>query len=315
MKIGRYRDETGSERLGVVIGTRGSQTVLNLQLAACGRYGKLQAPFMTMDALIASGPPGLERANGTVEWAIREGETAWLQSEPQVRWDLPVTPRNILAGGMNFARHREEVIRVNGPGQSHTDFPMGFVKLAQSMVPTRSEVARPKGVVQFDYEVEIGAVISRPTREVSVSRGLNAVFGYTIMNDLSAREIQLKEMANQSILLGKNFPGFGPLGPWILTADDVPDPTVLDLELRVNGEVRQRSSCSDLIFGFAQMVSHWSRLGLERGDILTTGTPEGIALARRPDPVPFFLKPGDVVEAEVALIGVLETRIVEEVRQ
>ena len=311
MKIGRYQDDSGTERLGVVLGEAGSLSVLDLQQAARASLGSALPHLASMDALMEAGTAGLTLADDVIEWARREGEQAWFQPEPQVRWQLPVAPRNVLAGGMNFTRHRDEVIRVNGPGQSHSEFPMGFVKLAQSMVPTRTDVARPKGVEQFDYEIEVAAVIGSRADNLAEGEALGVVFGYTVMNDLSAREWQMKEMANQSILLGKNFPGFGPLGPWILTADEVPDPSVFDLELRVNGEVRQRSSCSDLIFGFAAMVAHWSRMGLDRGDILTTGTPEGIALAQRPDPTPFFLKPGDVVEAEVAQIGVLETRIVE----
>ncbi len=310
MKLGRYQDTAGRERVGAVLAQSAGLRVLDLA-AASSAHGKAEGAFASMDALMQGGKAALEAASATAEWAERDGEESWFTPEPQVRWLTPVAPRNVIAGGMNFARHREEVIRLNGKGNSHTDFPMGFIKLAQSMVPTRSEVERPEGVVQFDYEIEVAAVIGSHVRDVREDHALGAVFGYTIMNDLSARELQLREMANQSILIGKNFPGFGPLGPWILTADEVPDPSVLDIELRVNGQVRQRSSCADLIFGFAPMVAHWSRMGLSRGDVITTGTPEGIALAQRPDPSPYFLKPGDVVEAEVAQIGVLETRIVE----
>ena len=131
-----------------------------------------------------------------------------------------------------------------------------------------------------------------------------------MFNDLSAREWQLAEMRNQLLMLGKNFPGFGPVGPYILTADAVPDPSALVLWLEVNGERRQHSDCSDLIFGFDEMVAFWSRAGLEAGDLISTGTPDGVALHRKPDPGPFFLKPGDLVHAGVDQIGVLETRIV-----
>lgn len=311
MKIGRYQDDSCGERLGAVHAGTTRLRVLDLQAAARARHGALPATLASMDALMAGGPGALAAVTEAFAWALCEGEEAWWRPEPEVRWLLPVAPRNVLAGGMNFARHRDEVIRVNGKGQSHTDFPMGFVKLAQSMVATRSNVARPEGVRQLDYEIEVAAVIGTEAVDVQRREALRSVFGYTVMNDLSAREWQMREMANQSILLGKNFPGFGPLGPWILTADEVPDPSVLDLELRVNGEVRQRSSCRDLIFGFDEMVAHWSRMGLRRGDVLTTGTPEGIALARRPDPEPFFLRPGDHVEAEVPQIGVLVTHIVD----
>jgi 2-keto-4-pentenoate hydratase/2-oxohepta-3-ene-1,7-dioic acid hydratase in catechol pathway len=185
---------------------------------------------------------------------------------------------------------------------------MGFIKLSSSMVPTRSTVHRPMGCEWFDYEVEATAVIGSSVTNVNEADGLKAIFGYTILNDLSAREMQRKEMANQSILLGKNYPDLGPLGPWILTADEVPDPSVLNVRLTVNGEVRQEASCSDLIFPFPALVSHWSKMGLARGDLITVGSPEGVAIGR-PDPLPFYLKSGDVISAEVTQIGALETYI------
>jgi 5-carboxymethyl-2-hydroxymuconate isomerase len=151
-------------------------------------------------------------------------------------------------------------------------------------------------------------VIGRAVERVSEERALSAVFGYTILNDLSARELQRKEMANQSIVLGKNFPGFGPLGPWITTADEIPDPSVLELELTVNGETRQKTDCRNLIFPFPRMIAHWSRMGLDKGDLITTGSPEGVAIGR-PDPMPFYLQPGDVVRATVKQVGTLETTI------
>jgi 5-carboxymethyl-2-hydroxymuconate isomerase len=151
-------------------------------------------------------------------------------------------------------------------------------------------------------------VIGRACERVSEERALDAVFGYTVLNDLSARELQRKEMANQSILIGKNFPGFGPLGPWITTADELPDPSVMEVELKVNGEVRQQADCRNLIFPFPRLIAHWSRMGLDRGDLITTGSPEGVAIGR-PDPLPFYLQPGDVVHATVRQVGTLETTI------
>jgi 2-keto-4-pentenoate hydratase/2-oxohepta-3-ene-1,7-dioic acid hydratase in catechol pathway len=186
---------------------------------------------------------------------------------------------------------------------------MGFIKLPGCMVPTRSEVRRPAGVEWFDYEIEPCAVVGRFAQDVAERDALRHVFGYTILNDLSARELQRKEMANQAILLGKNFPGFAPVGPWITTADEIPDPSKIAMELRVNGEVRQHATCEELIFGFGAMVAHWSKMGLAPGTLISTGSPEGVAISRRPDPAPFFLKPGDVVEAEVEQVGTLVTRI------
>jgi 2-keto-4-pentenoate hydratase/2-oxohepta-3-ene-1,7-dioic acid hydratase in catechol pathway len=309
MKIGRFRGADGAERLGVVLGeTRGEQRVLDLGAAMAARGG---APSPgTMDALIESGERGLQAARDAVERAQRDGDERWFRAEPEVPWMLPIRVRNCIAGGRNFAAHREETLEYwkKQGAKLHSEIPMGFIKLASSMVPTRSVVRRPPETEWFDYEVEATAVIGRACERVSEERALEAVFGYTILNDLSARELQRKEMANQSILLGKNFPGLGPLGPWITTADEVPDPSVLRVELRVNGEVRQQADCRDLIFPFPRMIAHWSRMGLDRGDLVTTGSPEGVAIGR-PDPMAFYLKPGDVVHAIVDRVGTLETTI------
>jgi 2-keto-4-pentenoate hydratase/2-oxohepta-3-ene-1,7-dioic acid hydratase in catechol pathway len=311
MRIGRYQMAgTVGERLGVVLPDGENLRVLDLGTALQARGQG--SPFdNTMDSLMAAGPAGLDAANEAVAWAQREGNAAWFMAEPGVHWLVPVAVRNCIAGGRNFGAHMAESLEYwkQRGVQAHTEIPMGFIKLASSMVPTRSVVQRPPETQWFDYEIEATAVIGRRIERVSEKDALSAVFGYTILNDLSARELQRKEMQNQSILLGKNLPGLGPLGPWILTADEVPDPSVLDLELTVNGEVRQQASCTDLIFGFPGLVAHWSRMGLDRGDLITTGSPEGVAISRKPDPGPFYLKPGDVVRATVRQIGTLETRI------
>lgn len=309
MKVGRYRGGDGEERLGVVLEAGAGLQVLDLG-AAVSAHGR-QAPFVnSMNSLIDAGRAGLDAAYAAIDWARREGDAGWFAPEPGVDWMLPVQVRNCIMGGRNFGKHVEETLeywRKQG-AKFHFEFPMGFVKLPSVMVPTRSTVARPPEVNWFDYEIEATAVIGRRADRIAEERALDAVFGYTILNDLSARELQRKEMANQSILIGKNLPGFGPLGPWILTADEVPDPAALKLRLTVNDEVRQEADCGDLIFPFPKMIAHWSRMGLDRGDLITTGSPEGVAIGR-PDPDRFYLKPGDVVRATVEQIGTLETRI------
>lgn len=316
MKIGRYagkgRDGAAQERLGVVHEGKGRSdhaSVLDL-IAAMQAHGKLAEVPLTMDEFIDGGSAMLQAGYEAIEWAMREGQEHWWTDEPSVPWMTPLNVRNCIAGGRNFAAHRDEVLEYwkKQGAKIHSEIPMGFIKLASSMVPTRSVVKRPEGCTWFDFEVEATVVIGRQALDVKAGDALKAVFGYTILNDLSARELQRQEMANQSILLGKNFPGLGPLGPWILTADEVPDPSALDVRLTVNGELRQQASCSDLIFPFEELIAHWSRLGLARGDLITTGSPEGVAIGR-PDPLPFYLRPGDVVRAEVTQVGVLETVI------
>lgn len=310
MKIGRYSGKDGHERLGVVLEQGSALQVLDLG-AALQAHKQVSHFVNTMDAFIAAGEASLQAARETIEWATRQGTAAWFTDEKSVPWMIPVLARNCIAGGRNFGAHRAETLEywTKQGAKLHSEIPMGFIKLASVMVPTRTAVKRPPETQWFDYEIEATAVIGKKVERVSEDQALDAIFGYTILNDLSARELQRKEMANQSILLGKNFPGFGPLGPWITTSDEIPDPAVLELELRVNGEIRQQANCNDLIFPFAKMVAHWSRMGLDRGDLITTGSPEGVAIGR-PDPLPFYLQPGDVVQATVKQIGTLETRIV-----
>jgi 2-keto-4-pentenoate hydratase/2-oxohepta-3-ene-1,7-dioic acid hydratase in catechol pathway len=309
MKIGRMDGGRGNERLGVVVVHDGAEQVLDL--TAAGQASRKSLPA-TMQAMIESGQRALGDAYDVLDWALREGEASWLTPEPQVAWLTPVTPRTMICAGRNFGRHKDESLGYwtkQGTTGIHFDFPCGFIQLPHTLVPHRATVARPEDVMEFDYEVEVAAVIGKPALRVSEADALDHVFGYTIFNDLSARDWQKKEMRNQMIMLGKNFPGFGPIGPWILTADEAPDPSKLVLDLKVNGRTLQHETCADMIFGFPQLVAFWSKVGLQPGDLIASGTPEGVALHRKPDPFEFYLKPGDVVHAGVEGIGVLETRI------
>jgi 2-keto-4-pentenoate hydratase/2-oxohepta-3-ene-1,7-dioic acid hydratase in catechol pathway len=311
MKVGRLKGDNGAERLGMVVPVNGQEQVLDLEKAAKAKGGGL--PFAnTMSAFIDEGKRGLDLGYETAQWAQRERNPQWYAALNAVQWLIPVDTRTFLCAGRNFGRHRDESLGFwtkQGVNSVHFEFPTGFIQLPNTLVPHGATVACPEDVKEFDYEVEATAVIGKKIERVSEKKALEAIFGYTVFNDLSAREWQRKEMQNQMILVGKNFPGFGPIGPWILTADEVPDPSVLVLDLKVNGEKRQHELCSDMIFGFPQLVSFWSRVGLDRGDLIASGTPEGVAMHRKPDPFAFYLKSGDVVHASVAQIGVLETRI------
>jgi acylpyruvate hydrolase len=307
MKIGRYAGR-GGERLGVVLAQGGTQQVLDLA-AAVQAHGKAKVAA-SMNGFVDGGKAQLDAGYAVIEWARREGDAAWWMDEATVPWMTPIEVRNCIAGGRNFAAHRAETLEywTKQGAKLHSEIPMGFIKLASCMVPTRSTVKRPAGCGWFDYEVEATAVIGRPLQDASEKEALDGIFGYTVLNDLSAREMQRKEMANQSILLGKNYPDLGPLGPWILTADEVPDPSALEVRLTVNGQERQHAYCADLIFSIPALVAHWSKMGLARGDLVTVGSPEGVAIGR-PTPMDFYLQPGDVVRAEVVQVGVLETTI------
>lgn len=311
MKLVRFtlRDSAG-ERLGVLAGSLTDPYVLDLaSMPWAAEYNGLPA---TMMQAIAAGQAGLDAVQAVARRAGLDRDAPWARDPGDVVWLTPVPPRSCIAAGRNFGAHRLESIRGNPTAGAgfQSDFPTGFIKLGRVLVGHRAEVKRPEDVEQMDYEAEIAVVLGQDLLNASRRQANEAIFGYTIMNDLSAREWQLAEMRNQLVMMGKNFPGFGPLGPCILTADEVPDPTALRIWLKVNGELRQQSDCSDLIFQFDELVAFWSRVGLQAGDLISSGTPEGVALHRKPDPRPYFLKPGDIVHTGVDQIGVLETRII-----
>ena len=222
----------------------------------------------------------------------------------------PITqPAKYIAAGRNYASHLKEsqaIWAARGKTIERAPHPTAFVKFASAITASGTAIRIPPGVDSVDYEIELVIVIGRrAAHNVDGASALNYVAGYTIGNDVGARKLQRYEMEHQiGLTLSKNFPTFAPLGPWIVTADEIPDPQALELELTVDGEVRQQANTDSMIFGVAELVSYWSQVGLAPGDMITTGTPSGVAIAR-PDPEPYYLKPGNVVVATIERIGEL----------
>jgi acylpyruvate hydrolase len=230
-----------------------------------------------------------------------------------IRLGPPITrPGKFIATGRNYGAHLREsqaIWAARGRKVDGATFPTAFVKFPSAIIATEECIVIPPNVEAVDYEIELVVVIGRAAHNVPVDAALDYVAGYTICNDVGARQIQKQEMEHQiGLVMSKNFPSFAPLGPWIVTADEIPDPQVLALTLKVNNEVRQHASTEDMIFNVATLVSYWSRLGLAPGDMISTGTPSGVALAR-PDPDRYYLKPGDVVEASIERIGTLRNGV------
>ncbi len=226
----------------------------------------------------------------------------------RVRLMAPVPrPGALVSAGKNFSDHVSEMSSKKGPSN-----PVAFLKLPGSVIGPEDEIPHPPEVKNFDYEVELAVVIGKPCVDVSVDEALDYVAGYSAFNDISARDVIRVENKTGIHLMGKSFPGFAPMGPYLVTADEIPDPQRLKLWLRVNGETRQDSNLGYMIFKIPDMIAYWSQMGLNPGDVLTTGTPRGVAAGRKPDQTPWWLKPGDVVEAEVENIGRLRNRIVAE---
>jgi 2-keto-4-pentenoate hydratase/2-oxohepta-3-ene-1,7-dioic acid hydratase in catechol pathway len=207
-------------------------------------------------------------------------------------------PRNIICVGLNYRRHAEE------SGVPIPPNPILFAKFSNSIIGPDDEIKLPSFTSQVDYEAELGVVIGKRASGVSVADALDYVLGYTCVNDVSARDVQF---ADSQWVRGKAFDTFCPWGPHIATTDEITDPQKLGIRCRVNGETLQDSNTADMIFGVAEIVSFISQaITLEPGDLIATGTPEGVGFARTP---PIYLKPGDVVEIEIDGIGTLSNPV------
>ena len=207
-------------------------------------------------------------------------------------------PGKILCIGLNYRDHAAET------GKPLPTVPMLFAKFANSVVPDGATVSIPAATTQVDWEAELGVVIGRTVRDVPVDHALDAVAGYCCVNDLSARDLQ---RSTTQFTLGKAIDGFLPMGPWLVTRDEVPDPQDLAISCTVNGRLAQKSSTREMVFGVAELVSFLSRtMTLEPGDVIATGTPPGVGVARTP---PWFLQPGDEVVVEIERLGRLTTHM------
>jgi 2-keto-4-pentenoate hydratase/2-oxohepta-3-ene-1,7-dioic acid hydratase in catechol pathway len=214
---------------------------------------------------------------------------------------LPVIPEpdKILCVGLNYASHAGEVGRAL-PAQ-----PSIFSRLHNTLVPHGGAIVRPNASIAFDYEGELAVVIGERCRHVPRAQALSVVAGYTCFLDGSVRDFQ-----KHSVTAGKNFPATGPLGPWMVTTDVIPDPQALTLTTRLNGAVVQQDSTDHMIFDVATIIEYLSTVTwLEPGDIIATGTPDGVGLGRKP---PLWMKGGDRVEVEISGIGTLSVNVIDE---
>jgi 2-keto-4-pentenoate hydratase/2-oxohepta-3-ene-1,7-dioic acid hydratase in catechol pathway len=207
-------------------------------------------------------------------------------------------PGKIVCIGLNYRRHAEEA------GMAVPSTPVLFSKYANSLAASGDEVRLPDVARQYDYEAELGVVIGRAARRVSEAEALDHVWGYCNCNDVSARDLQFR---STQWMLGKTLDRFLPVGPHLVSADEVEDPQALSLRCTVNGDVRQDSSTADMVFGVAELVSYISQFWtLEPGDLIATGTPQGVAQGRPDTP---WLVPGDEVVVEVGPLGRLVNRM------
>jgi 2-keto-4-pentenoate hydratase/2-oxohepta-3-ene-1,7-dioic acid hydratase in catechol pathway len=251
----------------------------------------------SLDALVALEPVAREAA------LQRLGEPVALTG---ATLHAPLRPRkNVFCVGRNYLAHAEEGARVRGEELKLPAVPTFFSKAPTAIADPDATLHLDGTVSQkYDWEAELGVVVGTRCKDVREADALGVIFGYTCVNDVSARDVQ---NATTQWFKGKTLDDTCPLGPWIVSADEIADPQRLDVSLRVNGETKQHASTAVMIFSVARIIAELSKgLTLEPGDVIATGTPEGVGFARTP---PEFLQDGDVMEVEVSQVGVLRNTV------
>src|SRR5207302_7751511 len=277
MKLASYIAD-GKACFGVVTGD--GVVTLNQRLGAAS----------LRDALAAGALADMRRATEAAKPDHRLDDIKWLPAIPN--------PEKILCAGINYRSHAAET------GREVPKQPSMFVRLANTLVGHEGELIRPSVSQNFDFEGELAVVIGRGGRHIPAARGLEHVAGDSCFVDGSVRDYQ-----KFSVTSGKNFPGTGPLGPWMVTTDEIPDPTKLTLITRLNGQEMQRSGTDLLIYSVPHIIAFCSDFTpLSPGDVIATGTPEGVGHRRSPQ---LWMKPGDVLEVEITGIGVLRSKVVD----
>jgi acylpyruvate hydrolase len=320
MKLATYRPRD-AQAPGSAVGAVLGETIVDLNYALA-RYlrdkeGEVRAYELAdacvprdMLGFLQGGERAMEAAAHALVYVASRPALRGLAEErlsyrlDEVRLLAPIArPGKILAAGKNYADHAAE--GATGPVELQP-FPRGFVKVASAVTDPDAPVELAEETKQLDYEVELAVVIGKAGRYIPRDKAYEHVAGYTILNDVSARDIQLAEAKYGNHMVGKNMKTWAPMGPWIVTKDELPDPADVDVEMKVNGETRQKSNTSHLIHDIPAMIERWSWMTLEPGDVIATGTPAGVALGGR---FP-YLAVGDVMECIVENVGTLRNPVV-----
>jgi 2-keto-4-pentenoate hydratase/2-oxohepta-3-ene-1,7-dioic acid hydratase in catechol pathway len=285
---------------GLSLGVQSERGILDVA-AARRVLDKTSEVPTTIDVLIRGGEDSKYKLENFVKKALQqvENHVPWLHKESSLTFGPSVTsPGKIICVGLNYRRHAEE------SGMSIPEFPILFNKFNNTLAGHGQTISLPGDGDQFDYEAELAIVIGRQARNVSRESALSYVFGYCNANDFSSRELQFR---TGQWLLGKSYDHWCPVGPYILTADEVVNPNNLSIRCFVNGEMRQNSTTADMIFPCDYLISYISRyITLEPGDLILTGTPEGVALGMEEKP---WVKPGDEIVVQVEGLGMLSNTV------
>jgi acylpyruvate hydrolase len=289
MKLVTYQTSPSPARVGALLG----ETIIDLS-AAHAAAGE-RSPFpTTMQTLLDAGDAGMALAREALAFSGEQpGKFAVPTSSATLLAPLP-RPGKIICLGRNYAAHAKE------GGAEVLEYPILFIKPATSVIGPDATIIVPPATTKPDYEAELAVVIGRACKDVDEAHALEYVAGYTCANDVSARDLQKRTHQWDQ---GKMLDTFCPLGPALITADEIPDPGQLDIKSMLNGEVMQHSTTALMIFSVPFTISYISKIAtLEPGDIILTGTPDGVGQARNP---PVFLQNGDTITIEIEKVGTL----------
>jgi 2-keto-4-pentenoate hydratase/2-oxohepta-3-ene-1,7-dioic acid hydratase in catechol pathway len=268
-----------------------------------------------MRGLFAGGDPSLALAKNALDYVQQSGRQTKGPSGETIFWALdsvklraPIEPKKFFHTAGNFREHHEEAQKA---GFSHPVMPwIVFFQNTDAIIGPDEPVIYPEHLTEeLDYELELAVVLKKAGKHFSTEQASDYIGGYVIFNDLTARDLQRREMKSGVFSFCKAIDSFCPLGPWIVTADEIPDPHNLAMELRVNGKTRQQSHSKKMSVKIPEILAHYSAMGYSAGDVVSTGTVSGVA-AFSGDPKSLYLKPGDVIECEIEKIGILRNKVI-----
>jgi 2-keto-4-pentenoate hydratase/2-oxohepta-3-ene-1,7-dioic acid hydratase in catechol pathway len=299
LRLVRFHQKAGENRIGIMIGANYVAEITGVKAASEPLLEFLKDPKAESKAQLAA-----DTAKKHLDAGKQNEKGYWNLDSITV---LPpiARPTKIICMGGNFSDHLVE------GSSSLPPFPISFLKAPTSLAGHRAPIIYPSRVKLLDYEVELATVIGKKCKNVTREDALPYVAGFSVFNDISARDIQFAEMKRGFCNLGKNFDTFGPMGPCLVTPDQAGNPDNLGMELRVNGQTRQLSSTKKMVFKVRELVEFFSSMTLEPGDVITSGTPSGVAIYRKPDKEPYLLRPGDGIEAKIENLGRLYNTVVD----
>ena len=323
MKLVTFHGESRGERIGA-LAAEGWIIDLNAAYASYLRNVEREGAFYAladarvpseMRRLFENGDRGLDAAQTALEYATTGGpKTKGASGEPlffrgeSVSIKAPIVPKKFFHTAGNFREHHEDAQKA---GFSHPILPwIVFFQNVDAIIGPDAPIIYPEHLTEeLDYELELAVVLKKAGKHFSTEQAREYIGGYVIFNDVTARDIQRREMKSGVFSFCKGIDTFCPLGPYIVTADEIPDPHNLGMQLRVNGKIRQESHTGKMSVTIPEIIAHYSPMCYSAGDVLSTGTISGVA-AFSGDPKSLYLKPGDIVECEIEKIGVLRNPIV-----